>query len=99
VMQKTSCTTVLLISNDDIPGTHDDNTGFEDLYASAIADIETAAQAVMPLMTFALEVTQILTCDDAPTAGLVLLMHNRIRIVLERQMKLSILTGVESTSA
>lgn len=67
-----------LISNDDIPGTHDDNTGFEDLYASAIADIETV-QVVMPLMTFALEVTQILTCADTPTAGLVLLIHNRIK--------------------
>ena len=27
-----------LISNDNIPETHDDNTGFEDLYASAISD-------------------------------------------------------------
>jgi len=67
-----------LICNDDIPGTHDDNTGFEDLYASAIADIETV-QVVMPLMTLALEVTQILTCADTPTAGLVLLIHNRIK--------------------
>ena len=62
-----------LISNDDIPGTHDDNTGFEDLYASAIADIETAAQAVMPLMTFAFEVIQILACADTPIAVLLLL--------------------------
>ena len=61
-----------LISNDDIPGTHDDNTGFEDLYASAIADIETV-QAVMPLMTFAFEVIQILACADTPIAVLLLL--------------------------